>query len=285
MKMRHTAVASALVAASMVAAGCSGADSFQSLNDSFKAVKTTSAGLENADLAGAAIATNMAAMELIAAFSTNANGVIAAGGGNVIAPGGANVIAAGGANYSVFQAPTADEGEAELVSDRKDAKGKPVVTAKYAYKRTQGADGSLSYTLKSFDGKASGFTITASGTFDFKPTGQPAIGGEIPATVAAKIMGKISTSATAIKDAVAKDILSLDELSFSVTNPLPENVEKLGVVKISSAADNTAIDLTASIKSKVIGIKGRIKVKGVEKYEVVADESNPQPTVTDLTKK
>jgi hypothetical protein len=275
--MRHTVVASALIAASLAAAGCSGADSFQSLNDSFKAVKTTSAGLENADLAGAAIATNMAAMELIAAFSTNANGVIAAGGGNVISPGGGNVIAAGGGNYSVFQAPTADEGEAELVSDRKDGKGKPVVTAKYAYKRTQGADGSLSYTLKSFDGKASGFTITASGTFDFKPTGAPAVGTEIPATVAAKIMGNISTN--------GKDVMKLEELSFSVTNPLPENVEKLGVVKISNAADSTAIDLTASIKSKVIGIKGRIKVKGVEKFEVVADESNPQPTVTKLDAK
>ncbi|MNS96675.1 hypothetical protein D3C72_1309870 [compost metagenome] len=103
--------------------------------------------------------------------------------------------------------------------------------------------------------------------------------------MAASIKGKISTSETAIKNAVSKDILSLDELSFSVTNPLPENVEKLGVVKISSAEDNTAIDLTASIKSKVIGIKGKIKVKGVERYEVVADESNPQPTVTDLTKK
>ncbi|MFN3430688.1 MAG: hypothetical protein ACK46X_12120 [Candidatus Sericytochromatia bacterium] len=278
MKMRHTMVASVLVAASMVAAGCSGADSFQSLNDSFKAVKTTSAGLENADLAGAAIATNMAAMELIAAFSTNANGVIAAGGGNVIAAGGGNVIAAGGNNYSVFQtAPTADEGEAELNSDRKDAKGKPVVTAKYAYKRTQGADGSLSYTLKSFDGKASGFTITASGTFDFKPTGAPAVGSEIPATVAAAIKGNISTN--------GRDVMKLDELSFSVTNPLPENVEKLGVVKISNAADSTAIDLTASIKSKVIGIKGRIKVKGVEKFEVVADESNPNPTVTKLDAK
>lgn len=267
MKMRHTLVVSALIASAMAAAGCTGANSFESINDTFKTVKTTSAGLANADLAGAAIATNMATMELISAFSSNANGVIAAGGGNVIAP--------GGGNYGLLSTAT-ESGTAELSSDRKDKNGKPVVTATYAYSRTQGADGSLHYELKSFDGKASGFMIKAAGSFDFQPSGEPAVGKDIPATVKAGLKGSVAIN--------NEEALTLDELGFEVKNPLPDNVETLGRVKISNAKNQSGIDLKASIKNKVIGIKGLITVKGQPYANVEADENSQSPTYTPVTK-
>jgi hypothetical protein len=260
--MRHTLVVSAFLASTLAAAGCTGANSFQSLNDTFKTVKTTSAGLESAGIAGAAIATNLAAVELISAFSKNANGVISAGGGNV--------IAAGGSNYSVFAVN--ESGEADLNSDRKDKNGKSVVTAHYSFSRSQGDDGSLHYELKSFDGKASGFAITASGTFDFKPDGTPAVGGDIPATVAASLKGKIALN--------EKETVSLDELAFSVKNPLPENVDSLGHVKITDTAHDSGIDLTAFVKNKVIGIKGTITLKGKPYQHIEADENSQTPSLT-----
>ena len=263
MQMRHTLVISALLAASL--AGCNGANSLSSINDTFKTVKTASAALENANIAGAAIATNLAAVELISAFSSNANGVISAGGGNV--------ISAGGGNYDVLQA--SEEKTAELNSERKDKNGKPVVTAKYTYTLDQSADGSLHYELKSFDGTASGFKISASGKFDFKSDGSKPLNGAIPATVAALLKGEITLN---------DEKLALDELSFNVKNPLPDNVENLGSVKMSSSKTKSGIDLKAFVTNKVIGIKGLITVEGKPHSEITADE-NTSPVITPIAEK
>lgn len=270
MKMRHMLVVSAFLASTLAAAGCSGANSFQSLNDTFKTVKTASAGLKNANIAGAAIATNLAAVELIGAFSNNASGVISAGGGNV--------ISAGGGNYALL---ATDSGEDDLKSDRKDKNGNPIVTAHYAFTRTTGTDGSLHYELKSFDGKASGFNIKATGSFDFVPSssGKYVLQGaesssSIPATVKATLMGAITTDNLN---------LTLDQLSFTAKNPLPDNMDDLGVVKMSNNTDKTGLDLHVSVVNKVIAIKGQITQDGKPTYNIEQDENSQQPKLTPVT--
>ena len=215
MKMRHSLVVPALLAGALAAGGCNATADFESLNKSFSVAKDAASKAKNSNVVGAAIATNLAAVELLGALSNNANGVIAAGGANVIAP--------GGANYSLLA--TTEEGSEELKSDVLDQHGKPVVTGSYKYKRTVGDDGSLRYELKEFKGDASGYKFNVAGSYAFVPDADAKdavkAGKAIPAQVKADLKGTIDGGeSTAL------------ELTFDVRNPLPDNAEKFAALKM-----------------------------------------------------
>jgi hypothetical protein len=272
MQMRHSLVISALLAATL--AGCQGANSFQSINDTFKTVKTTSAGLKHADMAAGAIATNLAAMEVLSAISVNQSNVIAAGAGNV--------IAAGAGNYGLLQAG-GTTGEGDAVSPTKDSKGNPNVKLKYKYAVTSKADGTQRWELSEVKGDAYGYGVMIKGAYDFTPDSKVdpkslKAGDPLPGTATGTLSGSLSLD--------GKEIQKIENLSFNTSSPLPDTIAELGKVVIADLVQGVKLDLTVSRNAKVFAIKGTYFEKDVAISNIEADETNIQnPKITPIAKK
>lgn len=272
MQMRHSLVISALLAATL--AGCQGANSFQSINDTFKTVKTTSAGLKHADMAAGAIATNLAAMEVLSAISVNQSNVIAAGAGNV--------IAAGAGNYGLLQAG-GTTGEGDAVSPSKDSKGNPLVKLKYKYAVTSKADGTQRWELSEVTGDAHGYGVMIKGAYDFTPDSKVdpkslKAGDPLPGSATGTLTGSLSLD--------GKEVQKIENLSFTTSSPLPDTIAELGKVVVADLAKGVKLDLTVSRTAKVFAIKGTYFEQGVATSTIEADESNIQnPKITPIAKK
>jgi hypothetical protein len=264
--MRHTLLASALILTAAAAVGCSDAN-FKSVNDSFTAVKTSSGALQNANLAAGAIASNMAAMQVLDAIASQASGVISAGGGNVIAP--------GGGNYFLLDT---NAGTGETESDDKDQKGNPNVKVKYTYSIQSEASGLQHWVLSEVAGMAYGYEIKVAGKYDFTP--------DLAATKSTKLAaGHAAGSLTGQLALDGKVVQKLTKLSFETDSPLPATIEKLGELALENIGTDTRIDIVVSRKDKVFGVKGSVYEKNELTATMEADQNNIQkPTFTKVSK-
>jgi hypothetical protein len=267
MNLNRTLVSVAVLASALAAAGCN-ADAFNALNANFKSIKSTSKTISNSTLPAAAMATNIAIVELMNAMASDTQSKLAS-----------KVIAVGGGNYRVpqFAVQQAAETSSKLDEDSKTGTlvskrdGKSIVEATYAFERTA-KDGGFVYAIKNFKGKVSGFEMTAEGSFSYIPkagAGAYQVAAIDPATIACKVSGALKTDATSLK---------LDTLEFNAAVPMPANVPNLGALKMSDDKKN-AISCTVAVSDNRVTAQGEMRdEKGNLLYGMTMDENGVKTT-------
>lgn len=266
MKTNRKMLTAALTLSAVAAFGCD-ATQFNQVNEQFKEIKTTSTTLKSSTLPAAAMATSLAAVEIMNAIASDTETKANSGAqmGNVIAPGAGNVIAPGGLNYLLLQAP-------ETTSTLDDAKGlgtlvskrgsKTILNVNFGYSREK-TDNGFKFDLVSLKGDTNGFAVDAKGGYEFAYTGEN-VGGKKVAELKASISGDMKTKSGAYK---------LDNLSFQFKHPRSDAGKvQIGHVKMSDK--NGAMECFVHMAGSTVTAEGTMKdAKGNVLYSMTMDEN------------
>lgn len=196
------------LAAALLLAGCTDAD-FATFNQSFSQAKGAVATTANADLAAAAIATDVTTLALMDAIGKDKGGVVAVGAGHY----GVRALT----NDYALDPST---GTGRLKSSNGD---KPLLDATFDYVVAP-ADGGARYTIKNLKGKALGYDLDLGGTFDSASD-----------RVKAALTGTLT---------VAGAVTKLEELSFEAAYPVPNDVPRLGKLTMTNLLGKLEMDVS-----------------------------------------
>lgn len=218
MKLNRTLVSTAVVLSALVAAGCD-ATAFNAFNEQFKTIKSSSTTLKSSTMPAAAMATSLAAIEVMNALSSKNQERVK--GGGIIAPGGLNFRIASVLETNYVEDEAAKTGTLKAVRD-----DKTILDLSFGYDLTQTGN-NYKYELKDLKGVAHGFTIAVGGTYNYtNKSGDPSTPkGDVDCTVKGSME---------VKDSKTK--FELPELHFKMTFPIEDQVKReIGALVLQSA--------------------------------------------------
>ncbi|MEB3285813.1 MAG: hypothetical protein VKN33_11050 [Candidatus Sericytochromatia bacterium] len=226
-----------MVCASLVlAAGCNNQD-FASVNQGLSGITQASNGVGKTDarIPTAAIATSLAALELLKAF--------AAGSGDKTA-----LISAGGMNWRLLQLLPSPVGTTQTISQRG-------VEAKVTYRSTI-SPSSVKTTIEEFSGTSQGYKLTLAGEFEYLPkAGIPQVRCELAGSLSYRTLQ-----------------VNVKEIKFDTTDPLPNDGD-LGSFVLEVRGDAEKQTPTMEYTARIGVKKGKIEAEATVSQDGVAQQS------------
>ncbi|MFP5504470.1 MAG: hypothetical protein ACLGIN_18450 [Candidatus Sericytochromatia bacterium] len=272
MKMTRTWVSTAIALSAIAAAGCD-ANQFNTFNEQFSTLKTSSNALKSSTLPAAAMATSLAAVEVMNALSTES--------GNIIAPGGGNIIAPGGGNYALFQASSTQTGGVKTTSnlDKETKTGtltstrgdKKILDLTFGYDMTQ-SDKTVSYELKDLKGGTNGFTVDVDGKYAYTWTGERS-GGKPVADISCEVTGTMASS---------QSKFTIEKLAFNMRyNDDSTEKKELGAVLLTGPTGK--IDIKIFLAGTTVTGAGKLMDKAGNVLQSLTLDESGNATFEDAT--
>lgn len=267
MKMTRTWVSTAIALSAIAAAGCD-ANQFNTFNEQFSTLKGSSNALKSSTLPAAAMATSLAAVEVMNALSTESGNIIAPGGGNIIAPGGGNyaLLQAGGVKTTSKLDKEAKTGT--LTSMRGD---KTILDLTFGYDMSQ-SDKVVSYELKDLKGGTNGFTVDVDGKYSYTWTGERA-GGKPVADISCEVSGTMASG---------QSKFTIEKLAFNMRyNDDSSEKKELGAVLLTGPTGK--IDIQIFLAGTTVTGAGKLMDKAGNVLQSLTLDESGNATFEDAT--